>query len=195
MAGLWVCYLRVYAPSDDVLNQPLNIVARDRPAIIQRGMIPPFTIPAGIKDLYGVDADSDLTGYQKIVTVNQGPTGFFTGGVASTPFPGTWWADIEEFATDAGTMDGLTANGDATFSFRAYWAKVATVISPSRVTIYAYMYHRTEGGVETLLDSFGVVLTQAETHYTRTMTAANRTFGLDERFVVKWRAKFEQGPT
>lgn len=193
MAGLWLCYLRVYAPADDVLNQPLNIVGSESPGIIQRGMVSQLTVPGGIKDLYGVNVDSDLGGYKKIVPVNQAPTALFSGYVGATRFPGTWWADVEEFATDGGTMGGLIANGNATFSYRSYWAKENTLLIPDQVRIYGYMYHRTAGGTETLLDTCASAVTQSETHYTDTMTANNRAFGTNERFVVKWRAKFEKG--
>jgi len=194
MAGLWKCYLRVYAPSDDVLNQPLNIVAAaSRPRIIQRGMIDRFAMPLGRKDLYGICVDSDLSGYKKISPVNQGPTDFYVGGATATRWPGIYWDDIEDLATDAGTMDDLTADGTTGFSFRAWWQMYFTDIAPDKVTVYGYMYHRTAEGTETLLDTCHAIVTAFETHYTKTMWADNQAFGVRERFVVKWRVKFEKG--
>lgn len=139
------------------------------------------------------DTASDIGGYRKLTSAIRGlfltRTATFTG----TPIP-TGEQAIEEYATDAGDMDGVVSNA----STREFGIRAQKDVGGGTEECYVRMevYHRTTGGTETLLASWTTPnLTDATwVDYTEDLTIT-QSWGTNERLVAKLVARNDGVPT
>ena len=151
--------------------------------VVQPGVLQPPV--AGSSDVttnfYARTTASDIAGYRKLLTANANTSTEYSGSCTPPPTDACSFA-IEEFATDAGAMDGITMTAE-TVTVR-YRAKKSAGVDPSHVTVE--LYHRTSGGVETLItstDSADLGTSYANYTWSPTIT---KSWGTNERLVVKF---------
>lgn len=153
--------------------------------IIQLGVIPvPIGGVAGTLKTWNAESiASDLiSGYRKLTALTVGLYATRTVTFIGSPIP-EGELTIEEYATDVGDMDGIDSNNSTeTVGVRARKVPDASEVNKVRVEIY----HRTTGATETLLGSFTTPdLTGSFVDYTGDVTI-NRSWGTNERLVVKF---------
>ena len=152
--------------------------------IIQLGVIPvPSAGSAGtLKTHFAEELASDISNYSKLTVLTAGERRIQKVTFTGSPIP-TGEQTIEEYATDAGVMDGIESNNSTVeAAVRARKVPDATEVNKVRVEVY----HRTTGGTETLLGSFTTPdLTGGFVNYTGDVTI-NRSWGTNERLVAKF---------
>lgn len=136
----------------------------------------------------GWSTASGISGYRKFLITGATKTTDYDIVVsipASGPYPEH--VAIEEFATDAGAMDGYAINAVAT-SCRVTAMHAGS--SSNRVTIRADIYHRDSGGTETLIaqGSSDVISNTTMTAYDFTVVL-NKKFETNDRLVAKYIAQ------
>lgn len=122
---------------------------------------------------------SDIGGYRKLDTAPGTGTLFARTAIAGVDDR----TIIEEYATDAGDMDGVAVNVISPFS----WAVSAKRSAGANdVVIDMEFLHRTAGGAETIIGTDETAnLTDAYVTYTGT-TNISQSFDTNERLVVKY---------
>ena len=148
------------------------------------GIIPvPSVGSAGtLKTHFAEELASDISNYSKLTVLTAGERRIQKVTFTGSPIP-TGEQTIEEYATDAGVMDGIESNNSTVeAAVRARKVPDATEVNKVRVEVY----HRTTGGTETLLGSFTTPdLTGSFVNYTGDVTI-NRSWGTNERLVAKF---------
>ena len=144
--------------------------------------VPSASVGGTLRKHMAVGTLSNIGGYRKLTALAVGI--FVTEKVTftGTPIP-TGELTIEEYATDAGVMDGIESNNSTVeAAVRARKVPDATEVNKVRVEVY----HRTTGGTETLLGSFTTPdLTGSFVNYTGDVTI-NRSWATNERLVAKF---------
>ena len=163
---------------------------RDGEVVSSMGIIQPVGIipvpsagSAGtLKKHIAENLASDIGGYRKLTALTVGALGILKVTFAGSPIP-TGEQTIEEYATAAGIMDGIESNNStAEAGVQARKVPDGEEVNKVRVEVY----HRTTGGTETLLGSFTTPdLTGSFVNYTGDITI-NRSWGTNERLVVKF---------
>lgn len=136
---------------------------------------------------------SDISGYSKLETAN-GSSGTIYACNVSAPFAGIRDCTAEEFATDAGDLDGILATStNQTADFKAWYQRIAGAPAADIAQIILDFYHRTSGGTETLIETITRSITTSETQHANSFNLANQLFGTNERLVIKARFHWELG--
>jgi hypothetical protein len=193
-AGLWIANLRVeWDP-----NPPYTSIRNQQdgpslPPVIHRGLIASID-QEPLVYRYARITVSDIGGYRKLLETAGNSRTIYICSILSTPFPTDVTRRLEEFATDAGAMDGVTNLCGGTVYFRGWWSKSGTILDPDSVKMLTKVYHRTALGSETLLSQHSQVLTTTELEY---HLSANflQSFSRDERLVLKFSARFQKDIT
>ena len=173
----------VFSPAKSYVNIRDGEVAGSM-GIIQLGVIPVRSAGSAgtLKTHFAEGILSDISGYRKLTTLTSGALMIRKVTFAGIPIP-TGEQTIEEYATDAGIMDGIESNNStAEAAVRARKVPDATEVNKVRVEVY----HRATDGAETLLGSFTTPdLTGSLVDYTDDITI-NQSWGTNERLVVKF---------
>lgn len=157
----------------------------DVPRVVQKGVIGTKKGRAPVNlNLYLRSTDSDITGYKDILQTFAGSATTYSG--SCTPAL-TCEVLIEEFATDAGVLDGITVNAAQSWTFAAWYSSPgAESIRRCRVKVY----HRTAAGSETLLHEFDKDVNSTQTNWVQSVPI-NTSWGTNERLVIKAYGYFE----
>lgn len=98
--------------------------------------------------------------------------------------------EIATFSTPSGYMRGVISTGETTtYRIRAWWTK--DVPGLFVVNLLVSVFHVSEGGMETLIASFAVGLSQSETTHSWNVTITRKWVG-NERFRVRFKALFDR---
>jgi len=191
MAITWSGHIQIEASEiDDACKHPITDSGTPGTetlvGIIHQGILPIKRISGGTADVttdwYARTTASGISGYRKLLDSN---------GISETIYACTITqivgnvCNVEEFATDAGAMDGVDSDNETTtFIMRARWSKNLG-IDPPHPFMVCHIYHRTAADVETEIASFSKTITIAFDTYTQDV-AIDQAWGTDERLVIKY---------
>lgn len=201
--GLWWIEVGIQSGSgDDVALWQLPDEVTGEPIkdpIAPQGVVPAGTPGTVNRDDHWMRNDaSDIGGvYREIQDDDGGTVQYYTDSAAcsiGSRFTNDYAA---VFATDAGNMDGKSANGDSGYDGIIYarWFKTSCFLTPDVRRVYWYIYHRDTGGTETLLQSGFANVNTIKTKYTMNniLSTVSQDWATNERLVIKFRGYFEYG--
>jgi len=184
---LWSGWIMIENTTEDVSKHPITAtsVTTRLKGIIQRGMIPwrVSTKLSGVTTNWYCRTDaSDIAGYRKLLSANANTSTEYSCSKPQTD----GWCAVEEFATDAGAMDGVNSSSETTtFRIRAKWSKTGGS-DPLGPWMDVFVYHRDTSGTETQIAYYSEGITSSYVTYTESVTI-NKSWGTNERLVVKFR--------